>query len=124
MSELIRFIHPLATKAEAGAKDENIHPDEGNPTIALQSARPLLQLLSCVLKTVDSSSNRRRKVRQTNRTTQPGDLRQGMSSPSPPYTKSPQNLQLIPTSPGPHLRPLPRNHNCRHKIRIRPRPLQ
>lgn len=39
VSELIRFIHPLATKAEAGAKDENIHPDQGNPTISLRSAR-------------------------------------------------------------------------------------
>lgn len=28
-SELICFIHLSATKAEAGAKDENIHPDQG-----------------------------------------------------------------------------------------------
>lgn len=84
----------------------------------------LLQPLSCVLKNSDSSSNCRRKIRQKNRTTQPGDLRQCMSSASPPYTKSPQKFQLSLMSPGTHLRPLSRNHNCRYKIRIRPRPLQ
>ena len=34
-SELIPFIHPSATKAEAGAKDENIHPDQGKRNISL-----------------------------------------------------------------------------------------
>lgn len=81
MAELIRFIHPLATKAEAGAKDENIHPDQGIPTHCPSECKiPPLSTPSCLLKLFDSSSNRRRQIRQTNRTTEPGDLRQGMSS--------------------------------------------
>lgn len=36
----VRADHPSATKAEAGAKDENIHPDQGKRTISLRGARP------------------------------------------------------------------------------------